>query len=177
MRYQRDFTIGLKETRDFYQMLVLGRWWKGILGFGVVGGLVAWMYLNWLEEEVSAPAQVLMILLFGLAVMGAVALGIVLSTRVKVRSQLRNSGRGSYVQSVEIDGFGVRVAAGEKKAKVGFDKLLKVRETGKAFYIFLSAAQAWILPKAQMEDSAAESEQLRTIFRTVMESKKLKLKK
>ena len=61
MRYQRDFTIGLKETRDFYQMLVLGRWWKGILGFGVVGGLVAWMYLNWLEEEVSAPAQVLMI--------------------------------------------------------------------------------------------------------------------
>ena len=37
MTYRRDFTIGLRETQDFYLMLALGRWWKGILGFGAAG--------------------------------------------------------------------------------------------------------------------------------------------
>ena len=66
---------------------------------------------------------------------------------------------------------------GKDNAKVNFDQLYQVRETGRAFYIFLSANQAWLLPKAQMEDAAAESAQLREIFRAVVPSKQLKLKK
>ena len=35
MSYRRDFTIGLRETRRFYLMLVLEKWRKGLLGFGL----------------------------------------------------------------------------------------------------------------------------------------------
>ena len=44
MTYRRDFTIGLRETQDFYLMLALGRWWKGILGFGAAGALAGVLY-------------------------------------------------------------------------------------------------------------------------------------
>lgn len=177
MTYRREFTIGERETQDFYRALVLSHWWKGILGFGLVGGLTAWMYLTWLGTEAGAVSKLLTAVFVALVTMGAVALGMVLSTRYKVRGQIKRAGKGSYLQAVEIGGFGVRVTADGKKAKMGFDKLLKVQETGKAFYLFISANQAWLLPKAQMEDVKAESEQLRTIFRTVIESGRLKLRK
>lgn len=177
MTYRREFTIGLRETQDFYLSLTLNSWWKGILGFGVVGALVAWMYLSWLSAEVGPLGAAAIALLTALATIGAVLLGMTIATRYRVRSQMKRAGKERYVQTVEVDGFGVHVAADGKKAKLGFDKLVKVQETGKAFYLFLSANQAWLLPKAQMEDPAGESEQLRTIFRTVIESRRLKLKK
>lgn len=177
MTYRREFTIGLKETRDFYLTLVLGSWWKGILGFGVVGGLVAWMYVNWLGAGTDLAARVLITVLTALMTMAAMALGMAIATRYKVRGRMKRAGRESYIQAVEIDGFGVHVTADGKRAKLGFDKLVKVQETGRAFYLFLAANQAWLLPKAQMEDPEEESERLRMIFRTVIESRRLKLRK
>ena len=41
--YRRDFTIGERETQRFYRMLTLGKWSRGILGFGAAGALAAWM--------------------------------------------------------------------------------------------------------------------------------------
>lgn len=177
MNYRRDFTIGLRETQAFYVSLVLGSWWKGIVGLGLIGGLVAWMYMNWARVTLAAPWRFWIMVAAMLATMGAIALGMALSTRSKVRAQVRRAGRESYVQQTEIDGFGVHVTVGKDRAKLSFEKLVRVQETGSAFYLFLSDSQAWLLPKAQMEDPDAECRQLRTIFRTVIESKKLKLRK
>ena len=102
--YQRDFTIGLRETMDFYTFLTMRHWRKGFAGFGV------------------------------------------------------------------------HVTVGKDKARLGFENLRRVAETRKAFYLFLSDSQGWILPKRQMEDPQGESEQLRGIFRTVVERGKLELK-
>ena len=44
MSYRRDFTIGLRETRRFYLMLVLEKWRKGLLGFGLAGALAGYLY-------------------------------------------------------------------------------------------------------------------------------------
>ena len=109
--------------------------------------------------------------------MGLSTLFLAVSTCLRVRAQLRRSGRERYVQETEIDGFGVRVTVGKDRAKLGFDKLRRVQETRGAFYLFLSDSQAWILPKAQMEDRAAECAQLRQIFRTVIERGRLRLRK
>ncbi len=147
MSYRRNFTIGRRETRNFYLTLVLGSWRKGIAGFGAAAG------------------------------MGLSTLFLAVSTCLRVRAQLRRSGRERYVQETEIDGFGVRVTVGKDRAKLGFDKLRRVQETRGAFYLFLSDSQAWILPKAQMEDRAAECAQLRQIFRTVIERGRLRLRK
>ena len=66
---------------------------------------------------------------------------------------------------------------GKDRARLSFDKLMKVRETRRAFYLFLSANQAWILPKAQMEDPAGESRQLRAIFSTFLDARRLRLRR
>ena len=177
MRYERDFTIGLRETQAFYVLLTLEHWRKGLAGFGAAGALAAYLYIGMLFSDLILPGQIALIIAAAVLTALAVALGMVLSTRGRVRSRLRRSGKERYVQQTAVDAFGVHVTVGKDRAKLGFDKLVRVWETRGAFYIFLSANQAWILPKAQMEDSRAESEQLRTIFRTVMEGKRLKLKK
>ena len=112
-------------------------------------------------------------LLFWLAAVAA----LVLSTSGRVKNEVRRSGRDSYVQETEIDGFGVHVTVGKNRAKMGFDKLVRVRETAGAFYLFIADNQAWILPKAQMEDRDEECRQIRRIFHTVVEKGRLRLKK
>lgn len=174
MSYRRDFTIGLKETQDFYTSLALRHWWKGLLGFGAVGVLVAVLYTT--GTALSAPVRAMLSIAAALVSAAAATLVLVISTRQKVKSQVRRSGRTSYVQETEINGFGIHVTVGKDKAKLAFENLLRVRETRRAFYLFLAERQAWILPKKQMEDSQAESEQLRTIFRTVIERGRLELK-
>lgn len=175
MSYRRDFTIGLRETRGFYLMLVLEKWKKGILGFGLAGALAAYMYTAALS--LSLPVGILVALGGAGAGMLAAALALVISTSARVRGEMNRSGRESYVQETEIDGFGVRVTVGKNRAKMGFDKLVRVRETGRAFYLFIADNQAWILPKSQMEDREAECRQIREILGTVIERGRLKLKK
>lgn len=174
MSYQRDFIIGMKETQDFYVALTMRHWWKGIAGFGAVGALAALMYSA--GPAWSVPLRAALAAAGAAAAAVVTALVLAVSTRLRVKGQIRRSGRESYVQSTEINGFGIHVAVGKDKAKMGFENLLRVRETRKAFYLFLSEQQAWILPKAQMADPKAESEQLRTLFRAVMERKRLKLR-
>ncbi len=174
MSYRRDFTIGLRETRDFYLSLALRHWRKGIAGFGLVGALAALLYMS--GTALSLPLQAAVCAGAALVTAALSLLVLTVSTRQRVKSQVRRSGRTSYVQETEINGFGVHVAVGRDRAKMAFSSLLRVRETRKAFYLFLSEQQAWILPKKQMEDPQAESEQLRTLFRTVMERRKLQLR-
>ena len=97
-----------------------------------------------------------------------------LSTLGKVREQVRRSGRERYVQETEINGFGVHVTVGKDRAKMDFMDLLRVQETRRAFYLFLSANQAWILPKAQMEEG--DCARLRGLFSAVIEKGKLNIK-
>ena len=175
MSYHRDFTIGKRETMDFYLSLVLRRWRGGILGFGAVGALAALLYTA--QTELSLPVQIGLMAAGAVVFMLLVTLWLVLSTGGKVKDQLRLSGRESYIQETEINGFGIHVTVGKDKAKLAFENLAQVRETKKAFYLFLSDTHAWILPKAQMEDPAAESAQLRELFNKVLERKKLHLRK
>lgn len=174
MSYRRDFTIGLRETQDFYLTLAMGRWWKGIFGFGVVGALAGLLYTSQTALPLPFRASVSVLT----ALVGAVisALVVAVSTRRKVKEQVSRSGRASYVQETEINGFGVHVSVGKDQAKMGFEDLVRVRETKKAFYLFISESQAWILPKKQMEAPQAECAQLRGLFRKVIERRRLALK-
>ena len=177
MHYKRDFVISLKKTRAFYLDLALRSWLKGFWGFGLAGALTAWLYLGRFFPAENAALRVLISVVTGLVVVAAATGAMAVVTTLRVRRDFRRSGRDHYIQHTEIDGFGVRVTVDSRQAKVGFDKLMKVEETGKAFYLYLAANQAWLLPKDQMEDPASESAALRQIFSTVVESRRLKLKK
>ena len=111
MSYRRNFTIGRRETRNFYLTLVLGSWRKGIAGFGAVGALAALLYM----PALSLPLRGLLLLAGAAAGMGLSTLFLAVSTCLRVRAQLRRSGRERYVQETEIDGFGVRVTVGSRR--------------------------------------------------------------
>ena len=174
MSYRRDFTIGPREAAGLYQMLALEKWRRGTLGFGLAGALAAWMYMTRLS--LSPLVQALTAAGTALAVMAFFTLALVLRVQWEVRAQARRSGKESYVQETEISGLGIRVTVGQDRAKLDFDRLQEVRETRGAFYLFLAPGQAWILPKAQMTDVSGECAALREIFRTVVPSRRLKLR-
>ena len=156
-------------------MLVLEKWRKGLLGFGLAGALTGYLYSGLLT--LPPYLQVLAAASGAAAAILAAVAALVLSTSGRVKNEVRRSGRDSYVQETEIDGFGVHVTVGKKRAKMGFDKLVRVRETAGAFYLFIADSQAWILPKNQMEDRDEECRQIRGIFHTVVEKGRLRLKK
>ena len=91
MRYERDFTIGLRETQAFHVLLTLERWWKGLLGFGAAGALAAYLYIGMLFSDLILPGQIAIIAAAAVVTALLVALGMVLSTRRRVRVQLRRS--------------------------------------------------------------------------------------
>ena len=173
MNYRRDFTIGLREALGLYWLLALEKWRKGALGFGLAGALTVWLY----TDGVAMPLRAALTVLAAPAVAGIFLLGLYVYTWRTVRGQLRRRGREAYVQETEIGGFGIRVTVGKERSKLGFERLERVRETRRAFYLFLSADQAWILPKAQMADPAGECRELRELFRKVMESRRLRIRK
>lgn len=174
MSYRRDFTIGLRETQDFYLSLTLGHWRKGIAGFALAGALAGFLYTS--QAGMLWQLRAAVMLAAAAAAAAAATLVLSVSTLLKVRSRVKSSGRESYVQETKINGFGIHVTVGTDKAKLGFPDLVRVQETGKAFYLFLSDSQAWILPKKQMEDRQAECAQLRKLFTAVIERGRLRLK-
>ena len=93
MSYQRDFTIGLRETQDFYLSLALGRWGKGIAGFGLAGALAALLYT--LNAGLSLPVQAAAVAAGALAGAGITALAVAGTTLQRVRELVRRSGRES----------------------------------------------------------------------------------
>ena len=119
MSYQRDFTIGLRETQDFYLSLVLGHWRKGIAGFALVGALAALLYT--MNTDLMLPVKAAVVLAGALAGAAVTVIAVSVSTLRKVREQVRRSGREQYVQETEINGFGVHVTVGKDRGKMGFE--------------------------------------------------------
>lgn len=177
MEYRRDFTIKTKDLQFFRQELMLERWGALIVACGFLGALIAWGYMNWTGQQPGIIAEVITIVFAGLASAEIITLGMIWLNNSKVKSGMRVMGRSSYPQSVEIDGFGVHAEVNGKKEKAGFDKIVRVKETVRAFYIFYAREQAWVLPKEQMENEAEETAKLREIFTALIASSQLKLMK
>ena len=177
MRYSRAFQIGEREMVRFHFGRALREKLPGMIGLSVAGMLIVYLYMTRMGLTITTGQLILWMALGFALVLAALFLGLYLSVVAPVRRGLKKQGMTRYEQVVNVDGFGVRVRANGKEAKLAFDKLFAVRETRRDFYLFVTDTQAWLLPKSQMEDEAAESALLRQIFSTGVESRKLRLRK
>lgn len=176
MHYEREFTIGSREVQELYLGQALHNGAKGIVGFAVVGALVAILYKpSWAREDPKLAAAFAVGV--GLVTLLVLTLCVAISTKGQIKKVVSRFEAKAYKQKILLDGFGVHVTVGDKTADCGFGKLLRVKESKKAFYIFVTEKDAWILPKAQMDDPQEESRQIRELFRTVMMNSQLKLMK
>lgn len=175
MEYHRTFQIGQREAMDFYLYQAARHRALGAVGFSVVGLLICWLY--YAQAQGTPTSFAVSLVVSFVAVLAAILGGYYFTIRSKVRAAIRQRGREQYPQDILINGFGLRCTANGREVKVAFEKIREVRETKKAVYIYMTENDAWILPKAQMEDPAAETAQLRKIFDTVIESARLHLRK
>ena len=177
MKYERKFTIRSNDVIRFQQELMLRGGGLRIVGIAIMGVVIAWLYVQWLNIEATPMEMALWMSFTTVVTLLVVCLSMVLTNRKQTKKHLERMGKESYQQEVLIDPFGVHVVADGNRSKVGFDKIMEVRENRWAFFIHLNPIQAWILPKAQMEDVEAESRQIREIFDQVIESRRLKFQK
>ncbi len=176
MHYEREFTIGSREVQELYLGQALHNGAKGIIGFAVVGALVAVLYApSWARGDRGLTAAFAVGV--GLVTLVVLTISVICSTKLQIRKVVSRFDARAYKQRILLDGFGVHVTVGDKTADCGFDKLLRVKESRKAFYVFITEKDAWILPKAQMADPEGESRQIRELFSTVMMNSQLKLLK
>lgn len=177
MNYRREFTIRIKDLQYFRQDLMLERRRALVVLCGLFGAAIAWGYLRWTGQQMGIFGEVVTAAFAGAAALEGLMLSMIAVNNSKVKGAMRRLGKSSYRQSVEIDGFGVHAVVDGKREKAGFEKLVRVKETARAFYVFYSREEAWLLPKDQMADMKAESAQLREIFRALVPSGQLKLMK
>ena len=182
MHYKREFTIGYKEIRDRNRYQTLAKGPKGhpgllgMAGLALAAALVVLLYMpehlrntpvtKWGTFAFAFAAAFLLFIFFG-----------ILRSDIQTKNAVNKQRQQSYRQEIAIDAFGVHVTVNKKTADVGYDKLVRVEETKKAFYVYITPSDGWILPKEQMENAPEESRTIRTLFNTVMMSKDLRLQK
>ena len=175
MRYERSFQIGEREMVRFHFRQSLREKVWGMLGLSLAGMLVIYLYLSRMVLDVTLSQMGIGMVCGFLGMFAALCAAFYVPVLRHVRQGLKKLRTDHYAQSVVIDGFGVRVTANGREAKLPFDKIHLVQETRRDFYLYVTDTQAWLLPKEQMEDPAAESETLRTIFSAVLERRRLRL--
>ena len=169
MEYQSTFSITRQETLRFTMYQMRRTYLKMILVFGVLGAITCWFTVGEYRSEPLYVAAA-MALTF-LVVVLASLLGHALIARLRVRRVQ------SYQQEIKITPTGIRVRSQGRERRSSFDKLLDIRETRHAFYLYTDPNNAWIIPKAQMKDREVECAQLRRIFDAIGESARLHLRK
>ena len=174
MEYQGTFTIGRWEIIRFNLYVMRGRF---ILMAALVFVIIAVMLgASTYGQTMSVPAALLRGIPLGL---GGAALFLVINTvmlMTRINRAYKEKRAQEFTQDVTIGREGVRASSTRGAALLKWGNIVRVRESGKTFYLFLSKTQAYILPKYQMKDAAAEAAQVRALFQKHLDGGILKLK-
>ena len=174
MEYQGTFTIGRRENIRFNLYVMRGRF---ILMAALVFVIIAVMLgASTYGQTMSVPAALLRGIPLGL---GGAALFLVINTvmlMTRINRAYKEKRAQEFTQDVTIGREGVRASSTRGAALLRWGNIVRVRESGKTFYLFLSKTQAYILPKYQMKDAAAEAAQVRALFQKHLDGGILKLK-
>ena len=159
MEYQGTFTIGRRENIRFNLYVMRGRF---ILMAALVFVIIAVMLgASTYGQTMSVPAALLRGIPLGL---GGAALFLVVNTvmlMTRINRAYKDQRAQEFTQDVTIGREGVRASSTRGAALLKWGNIVRVRESGKTFYLFLSKTQAYILPKYQLKDAAAEAGALR----------------
>lgn len=175
MQYQGKFTIGRKENIR-YNLFVTG---SRFLFMTVLVFVVIALMLGVTTYGQTKSIQQALIRALPMALGGA-ALFVVLNTVMmvfRINKAYKSKTAYEFTQDITIDGQGVHATSERGSALLAWEKIAKVAESGKTFYLFLSKTQAYVLPKYQMKNPEAEAAQVRELLRSHLDAKILKLKK
>ena len=174
MRFEQTIHIGPEETTD-YQLHYAGkvRYWISA-GLGLAG---AFLVAAFCWDSSKLLSSILMVLGCGCFFSFLVLYTLKYTVARQVKAQYEKGEHKEYDQTITLDGFGLTVSSGKKTRRFDYSQLHQVDETGKYFFFFIKANQAYTLPKAQLNDPKEDVKTIRSILNTFIVGRQLHLKK
>lgn len=148
MEFHGSFHIGRKENLRYNYFTARGKIWLGVvLVFLVILVLTGSVRLGESGDVRSALLATLPYALGGAALLLLVNLAVIY---LRVRAQYKG-GRAAFEQELTLDEAGVHAVTKTGRSDIGWKDLCGVTESPKDFYLFITPASAYVLPKDQLE--------------------------
>ena len=175
MQFQGSFTIDRKENIHYNLFVSRNRLIQmTIIVFVVITAMLGVTNYGQTQSLADAAVASLPMALAG-SVLFLLINGIALVMRVNQSYKQKKA--YDFHQDILIDAEGVHASSERGGALLKWEKIEQIRESGRAFYLFLSKAQAYVLPKGQLADKEQDAACIRSLFREHVDAAKLKIKK
>lgn len=175
MEYRGHFSIGQKENFHYnYSVTQKRSIFACVLVFVIILLLNGFMRFSAGRAENFGGG---LLQALPMAAVGGVALYLfnVLMIYVRIRTMYKKNLMQPFHQDVLIDGVGLHATSERGTMDLPWANIGTVQELGNLFLFFVSNTNAYVIPKKQMKDPAAETATIRAILREHMDASKLKL--
>lgn len=174
MQYTGHFTITKKDNLDFNFLLMKKRLiLSSALVFVIIVAVVTLIRYQYYFMFVESLLQGLLMGVIGLVLMFGINVGSMYS---RLNAMYKKRQITDFSFDVTVDESGFHAASERGNSDIPWARILQAKETGRAFYIFITENNANVLPKAQMQ-LPADADALRAIIKAYLEPGKCKLKK
>lgn len=173
-QFSHTFTIGKKENLRYNFFLMQKKLIAtSVLVFVIIASMIG---LIKYAQGASIPVALLNALL--MAVSGTLILiGINLITAVlRINSYYKQRKLSDFTVTFTTDKSGIHSASERGDADLPWNRIVEVRETRHAFYVFITDAHANVLPKDQFSNEA-EIALFRSLLELNIEKTRLKIKR
>lgn len=173
-QFSHTFTIGKKENLRYNFFLMQKKLVAtGALVFVVIAGMIGLIRFAQGAGVWAAVLNALLMAVVGTLVL--VAINIVTAI-VRINSYYKTRKLSDFTVAFTTDKSGIHAASERGDSDLPWNRIVEVRETRHAFYVFITEAHANVLPKDQFTD-AAEIALFRSLLETNVEKTRLKLKR
>ena len=175
MQFQGSFTIDRKENIHYNLFVSRNRLiLMTVIVFAVITVMLGVTNYGQTHSLADAAVASLPMALAG-SVLFLLINGVAMVMRVNQSYKQRQV--YEFTQDILIDAEGVHAASERGSALLKWEKIEQIRESGRAFYLFLSKAQAYVLPKDQLKDKEKDAALIRSLVREHLDGAKLKIRR
>ncbi len=173
-QFSESFTITKKDNLRFNFFLMK----KKLVATGILVFVIIFAMVAFLKYAQSAALSTAILNGFLMALLGtAVLIGInVVTTIVRINSFYKQKKIMDFAVTFAANKDGIHATSERGDSDLPWNRIVEIRETRNAFYIFITDSHANVMPKDQFS-SLKEIEAFRALLEKNMEKTRLKIKR
>lgn len=177
MQYKKTFTIGKDENKRLNNFVMRKSRVKNSFAIAVLVIFAEIMINFFILRSTSIPLGIAFAVLFAAIAVGLFWLICFVTLNIKVKVLYERELLKPFLQKIRINSEGIHTTTDEGAALRPFDDVVKVCESSKDIYIFVSETQAFVIPKSQMKNPETDRDELCNVLRNYLPPEKLFLRK
>lgn len=172
-QFSHTFTIGKKENLRYNFFLMQ----KKLVATSALVFVIIAAMIGLIKYAQGASVSAALLNAFIMAISGTLILiGInIITSVVRINNYYKQKKLTDFTVTFTTDKNGIHAASDRGDSDLPWDRIVEVRETRHAFYVFITDSHANVLPKDQFKDEA-EISLLRSILEKNVEKPRLKIK-